>query len=535
MTTIKRFAFSLVMAAALPLASAQAQRPSVSTVNVTPEADRVRVAAVGEVYDLKLEVVDESGDAVFEAAQGAAGQVIWGMTDSAGRRVPPGTYTVTASYVTASGKQRKRIEQVLVTAHSGEGGVALPTPEAGAGPAPQAPATITGEGIANKIPKFTGTYTIGNSIMTEAGAKIGIGTVSPTSRLTVVGGTPTVISAINTSVAAPGNSGITGTGGTGTSSTVGHKGGAGVIGKGGKGGQTSSFGSPNGAGGDGVLGMGGEGADGTPQGSGGTGVRGIGGSTHAIGVHGSSESGLGVLGHATNGTGLSGQTHTGKAVSGYSFGSGFAGHFTGKVEILGNTAMPKHNLSFGSMTRQMINLWSTSYAIGVQSSTQYYRTGGGFAWFKGGTHSNTQNDPGSNGFLQMRLDANGNLFTTGAVNPVSDRNLKANFSAVNAQAILRRLASVPIQTWSYKADGDSVRHIGPVAQDFKAAFELGADDKTIATVDADGVTMAAVQGLYQLMLEKDRQIARQNQRIERLQAQLDQVRRSIKRRPAARR
>ena len=46
-----------------------------------------------------------------------------------------------------------------------------------------------------------------------------------------------------------------------------------------------------------------------------------------------------------------------------------------------------------------------------------------------------------------------------------------------------------------KADDGAVRHIGPVAQDFRAAFDLGADDKTIATVDADGVALAAIQGL----------------------------------------
>jgi cell division protein FtsB len=34
-----------------------------------------------------------------------------------------------------------------------------------------------------------------------------------------------------------------------------------------------------------------------------------------------------------------------------------------------------------------------------------------------------------------------------------------------------------------------------MAQDFHAAFGLGADDKHIATVGADGVALAAIQGL----------------------------------------
>ena len=42
-----------------------------------------------------------------------------------------------------------------------------------------------------------------------------------------------------------------------------------------------------------------------------------------------------------------------------------------------------------------------------------------------------------------------------------------------------------------------LEHIGPMAQDFHAAFGVGADDKHIATVDADGVALAAIQGLNQ--------------------------------------
>ena len=33
------------------------------------------------------------------------------------------------------------------------------------------------------------------------------------------------------------------------------------------------------------------------------------------------------------------------------------------------------------------------------------------------------------------------------------------------------------------------RHIGPVAEDFSAAFEVGEGDKHIATVDADGARL----------------------------------------------
>jgi len=73
---------------------------------------------------------------------------------------------------------------------------------------------------------------------------------------------------------------------------------------------------------------------------------------------------------------------------------------------------------------------------------------------------------------------------------------------------------MPITRWSCKSQGKTVRHIGPVAQDFKAAFGVGENDTTITTVDADGVAFAAIQGLNQLSQEKDRKIATQGARIE---------------------
>jgi hypothetical protein len=105
---------------------------------------------------------------------------------------------------------------------------------------------------------------------------------------------------------------------------------------------------------------------------------------------------------------------------------------------------------------------------------------------------------------------------TGPVNPPSDRNLKQDFQAVNALDVLNRVVSLPIQAWVYKFD-ESKRHIGPVAQDFHAAFGLnGADDKHIATVDADGVALAAIQGLNE-KVESGKQKA--ETRIERLEVE----------------
>lgn len=95
----------------------------------------------------------------------------------------------------------------------------------------------------------------------------------------------------------------------------------------------------------------------------------------------------------------------------------------------------------------------------------------------------------------------------GSWSSLSDGNAKFNFAAVNQRHILERLAQVDIGTWGYKTQDESIRHIGPTAQDFYSAFNVGEDPKRISTVDADGVALAAIQGLYQIVQEKDAQIA----------------------------
>jgi hypothetical protein len=90
---------------------------------------------------------------------------------------------------------------------------------------------------------------------------------------------------------------------------------------------------------------------------------------------------------------------------------------------------------------------------------------------------------------------------------LSDRNSKANFAAVDTRAVMEKLAQIPISTWNYKTQDAAIRHIGPMAQDFAAAFGVGEDDEHITTIDADGVSLAAIQGLYQIVQEKDQRIA----------------------------
>jgi hypothetical protein len=85
--------------------------------------------------------------------------------------------------------------------------------------------------------------------------------------------------------------------------------------------------------------------------------------------------------------------------------------------------------------------------------------------------------------------------------------------------VLAKLAALPITTWAY-TNAPSVRHLGPVAQDFAAAFGLGDNDKHIATVDADGVALAAIQGLNEIVRGQRRELQAKADQIDALEKRL---------------
>ena len=97
---------------------------------------------------------------------------------------------------------------------------------------------------------------------------------------------------------------------------------------------------------------------------------------------------------------------------------------------------------------------------------------------------------------------------------ISDRNLKEHFKPVHGTQILENLKGISIQTWNYKFEDSSIRHIGPMAQDFYAAFNVGKDDKHIDMIDASGVALAAIQELYQMLQEKDEEIKLANAELQ---------------------
>src|SRR5262249_50581651 len=102
---------------------------------------------------------------------------------------------------------------------------------------------------------------------------------------------------------------------------------------------------------------------------------------------------------------------------------------------------------------------------------------------------------------------------------------KENFQPVSPMSVLDKVISLPVSQWNFKTDTSS-RHIGPMAQDFYEAFGVGPDDKHIATVDADGVALAAIQGLNQKVEKENAELRAENAelkaRLEKLERRLDE-------------
>ncbi len=104
---------------------------------------------------------------------------------------------------------------------------------------------------------------------------------------------------------------------------------------------------------------------------------------------------------------------------------------------------------------------------------------------------------------------------------ISDRAVKKDFAAVDSREVLEKLAAVPVQRWHYQWESaEATPHLGPVAQDFKAAFYPGRDDKSITTLEFDGVALAAIQGLNQKLEDKLEQKQTEITELQRQNAEL---------------
>ncbi len=148
-----------------------------------------------------------------------------------------------------------------------------------------------------------------------------------------------------------------------------------------------------------------------------------------------------------------------------------------------NTVTGDYSLAsgrFAQVTHPGSFVWSSSEATASPANYSFTaRAHGGVRFY---TASGTATG--------VQLAASGGSWTS-----LSDRNAKENFQPIDPRTVLDKVVALPVSTWKYKSQDPSVRHIGPVAQDFKAAFDVGESDTGITSVDADGVALAAIQGL----------------------------------------
>ena len=144
-----------------------------------------------------------------------------------------------------------------------------------------------------------------------------------------------------------------------------------------------------------------------------------------------------------------------------------------------------------------------------------------------GTHAKRAAEPGQGApretrkpYARPRLTEHGRLSRLtfgGSIPPQSDRNVKEAFEAVEPRAVLAGVVALPIERWSYQ--GETARHLGPMAQDFAAAFGLGQDDRHIFPLDAAGVALAALQGLHALVQAQEARLETLERELEALRAE----------------
>jgi len=197
-------------------------------------------------------------------------------------------------------------------------------------------------------------------------------------------------------------------------------------------------------------------------------------------------------------------------------GGGFSNNASGANAVVCGGRDNEASGDYGSVPGGRYNLaqGDYSFAAGRRAKANY---GGCFVW-----GDSTDDDIATFGPNRFAVRASGGAWfysnstkTAGVRLPagdaawtsLSDRALKENIRQVDGQEILRKLIQVPISRWSYKGQTPDVEHIGPMAQDFYAAFGLGDDERYISTIDPDGVALAAIQGLYEMLREKNVEIA----------------------------
>lgn len=121
----------------------------------------------------------------------------------------------------------------------------------------------------------------------------------------------------------------------------------------------------------------------------------------------------------------------------------------------------------------------------------------------------------------------GSALVEGDVSLGSSRLIKKDLEPVSGGELLSSLMELPLWNWSYREDSREARHVGPMAEDFYALFGLGRDERHISPIDAAGVALAAIQGLFQEIRDRDETIASLVERNEQIEGELTEVKETL--------
>jgi Chaperone of endosialidase len=182
-----------------------------------------------------------------------------------------------------------------------------------------------------------------------------------------------------------------------------------------------------------------------------------------------------------------------------------------------NTAGGRYSFAAGSFaTASHLGsfVWSDSNDVtsSAAANSVTMRASGGFRFFT------------ASGSVGARLQAGDTSWST-----ICDRNEKKNFQPVNGGRVLEKLAALPVQSWNYKWEADTnTPHLGPMAQDFKMAFYPGRDDKSISTLEFDGVELAAIQGLNQKLSDQEARLKKKDSEIQELRQAVAELQKTVR-------
>lgn len=129
---------------------------------------------------------------------------------------------------------------------------------------------------------------------------------------------------------------------------------------------------------------------------------------------------------------------------------------------------------------------------------------------------------GPGGALNFDLKASGNLVIAGTLSEGSSIDLKSNISEVDYSNVLEQLDELSISHWSYNSDLNTV-HMGPMAEDFAEVFNLGTDNKHVASLDLAGVALASVKAIKTELDKKEQTIEELKERNRLLEERLTAI------------